>query len=144
MHKSLTRRTNQVLISCWAIAVAGLNFATSAGVAAACGTGAIVGVAAGISQSSALRADPQGFARAVTALDVRRVLMASPQGKLSVRLVWINGLVLLVHLLVTHQVTPLLASWFAGYFAFMLVRDTIAYGALRHVATAASALSKDA
>jgi hypothetical protein len=101
--------------------------------------GALLGTLAGVLQYKALGRDPLAFAQAVTAMDVRRALTASPQGRASVRLTWINGVVLLLVSLHFRRPVFVFAAWFSGYFSFMLVRDLIAFPGLGRVAAAASA-----
>jgi len=132
VHKSLALGTNRVLILCWLVGASGLVLWTSGAVLSACAVGAAFGAVAGVLQGRALRSDPAGFAATATAIDVRRVLSATRDGKLAIAMGWVCGIALLVVSLGTRQVV--LAKWLAGYLTFMLLRDVVAYPALRSIA----------
>ena len=133
MHKSLTAKTNRVLIACWALGVISLAILT-AGALPLCAVGAAAGVGAGVLQARTLRSEASTFARTVTAMDVRRVLAGSGNGKMAIAIGWLCGVILLILAFVGGAGPVAIARWLAGYLAFMLMRDVVAYPALRTVA----------
>jgi len=104
-----------------------------------CALGFALGIWAGILQLRTLRAEADGFARTVTALDVRRVLASSRDGKLAIALGWTCMAALLPIVFFQHADGTAVIDVFAGYLAFMLSRDMLAYRALPVVAAAAPA-----
>jgi hypothetical protein len=138
VHKSLTLPTNRVLIFCWLAGTTAIVVATSGAALIPCVVGAAFGVGAGVLQARALRSDPAGFAATTTALDVRRVLNAANGGKSAIAAGWVCGVALVM--VAFSSGTRQLAPWNAlgGYLTFMLVRDILAYPALRSVASVAA------
>jgi len=135
MHKSLMSGPNRLLITGLGAVVAVLVVVTSGAAAVSCAVGGAFGVGAGVVQARALRADALAFNATRTVLEVRRVLRSSLNGKLAIFLGWACAVVLLpIALRSKGVVAPI--NWFAGYLAFMLLRDLIAYPALRQVAAA--------
>jgi hypothetical protein len=67
-------------------------------------------------------------------MDVRRVLIASSSGKLAIALGWVCGAILLILSFFSGVEYGAVTRWLAGYLAFMLLRDVVAYPALRSVA----------
>ena len=143
MHKTLSIRANRVLIVCECLAVLLGLWATSGRIVLACATGAAVGLVAGALQGRALRAAPGAFAATVTAMDVRRALIASRDGKLAISLGWVTSALLIVPSIYFRPILLAGVPWLMGYLAFMLGRDIIAYTALRHVETAATHSATD-
>ena len=140
MHKSLSVRTNRLLIVLWAAGVLAFALFTRGTIALPVVIGAACGVVAGLLQRTALRSNASAFAETATALDVRHILTSSRSGKTAISVGWICALVLLVIAILFRQNSQIAASWFAGYLAFMLFRDAIAYSALRYVLAAAGEL----
>lgn len=138
MHKSLSVGSNRLVICVWAAGLTLLLVVTGGIVWASVFLGAAFGIAAGVLQRAALRAQASAFAHSVTALDVRRVMTSSRPGKLALSLGWVCGLVLLPLAMLFQQGALVAASWFAGYLAFMFLRDLIALTALRLVVSASS------
>lgn len=133
MHKTLNLRVNGVFILC-EIVVLGLFLLPPSGrVALSCATGAILGCWAGVLQARVLRAKPDAFAATSTALDVRRLMAVSHAGKLSIALGWLSVMLVLLSAVSFRPISLASAPLLAGYFAFMLLRDLIAYPALRSV-----------
>ncbi len=151
MHVTLTQQANRRLIACWAGFEVLVWILTSGQVAACAGLGAALGVVGGLLQRSVLVSHAREFAQAKTALDVRRVFTSSQFGAISIALGWIclaTLLVLSLALALRQPISPttplsLSGNLFAGYFAFMLLRDGVAYSALRHVAAAESPSNAD-
>ena len=136
MHKSLTVGANRTLILIYAAGVALLMIVTGNVVFLSCLIGAGCGVAAGFLQRRVLQTHGGAFAQTTTAMDVRRVMTSSRAGTAAISMTWISGFLLLVLALFFSQLTLAGVSWFAGFLAFMLVRDVIAYTALRFVVQA--------
>jgi hypothetical protein len=133
MHKSLTVEANRTLILIYAAGVALLMLVTGNIVFLSCLIGASFGVAAGSLQRRVLQTHAGAFAQATTAVDVRRVMTSSRAGTAAISMTWISAFVLLVRALFFGELALASVSWFAGFLAFMLVRDVIAYTALRFV-----------
>ena len=105
-----------------------------------CAAGAAFGSMSGVLQFLVLRSKPAAFARAERLLDVRRALARSTTGKISIALNYVCAVVLLGMVLRSDTKSLMsLASWLAGYWSFMLLRDAVAYPALKRVATEAAA-----
>ena len=138
MHKTLDPQANRILIACECVALLLGLWATSGRIALACAIGAVAGSVAGVLQGRALRAAPGAFATTVTAMDVRRALIASRDGKLAISLGWVTAAVLVVPALYFRPILLAGVPWLTGYLAFMFGRDIIAYPALRNVHAAAS------
>ena len=136
MHKSLTVGANRTLILIYAAGVALLMIVTGSVVFLSCLIGAGSGVAAGFLQRRVLQTHAGAFAHTTTAMDVRRVMTSSRAGRAAISMTWISGFLLLLLALFFGQLTLAWISWFAGFLAFMLVRDVIAYTALRFVVQA--------
>src|SRR5262249_15259194 len=126
------------LIACLAAGVATLLFLTSGAAALSCIFGAAFGAWAGILQAKALRRDAELFRNAKTAFDVRRIVVASGESKRAIKLGWCSGVLLFAPAAVSDTILLVFANVFAGYFTFMLVREIIAYPALRYVVSARS------
>ncbi len=137
MHRSLSIGTSRVLIVLWAAGALAFALVTRGAVALSVASGAACGVVAGLLQRVALRKDAAAFAGTATSLDVRRVLASSRSGKAAISLGWGCGIVVLPATMFLHRNGPVAAGWFAGYMAFMLVRDAFAYPALGAVLAAA-------
>jgi hypothetical protein len=133
MHRSLKPATNRILIAVYAVGVAVLFAASPNTAFLTCTLGALFGVPAGFLQAHALKTQAAAFSQTVTALDVRRVMMSSPQGKWAIRLSWVCAVLVFALAMIFRAPVAVLASWLAGYLAFMLVRDAIAYRSLRFV-----------
>jgi hypothetical protein len=130
MHKSLTRKANRTLIAIYSSGVAVLMLVTGSVIFLACLVGAAFGVVAGVLQRRVLQTHAAEFIQTTTAMDVRRVMTSSRAGTAAISLTWISGATLLILALAFGQLTLAWLSWFAGFLAFMLVRDAVAYTAL--------------
>jgi hypothetical protein len=133
MHKSLTVGANRTLILMYAAGIALLTLVTGNIVFTSCLIGAGFGIAAGLLQRRVLQTHADAFARTITAVDVRRVMTSSRAGTAAISMTWASGFVLLVLAMFFGQLALAGVSWFAGFLTFMLVRDVIAYTALRFV-----------
>jgi len=136
MHKSLTRKTNRTLIAIYSAGVAVLMIVTGDVIFLACLVGAAFGIIAGVLQRRVLQTHAAEFIQTTTAMDVRRVMTSSRAGTAAISLTWISGATLLILALVFGKLTLAWLSWFAGFLAFMLFRDLIAYSTLPAVAEA--------
>jgi hypothetical protein len=134
MYSTLHPKNNRILIACWAAVVAVLLLVTSGSAAFPCMFGATFGAWAGLLQRKALRRDAELFRAADTAWDVRRAMVASPEGKRAITLGWMSAAMLLVIAADSNSLLFVVAKVFAGYFSFVLLRDVVAYPALAEVA----------
>jgi hypothetical protein len=132
----LTIGANRTLILIYAAGVALLMIVTGGVVFLSCLVGAGFGVVAGFLQRRVLRTQAGAFAQTTTARDVRRVMTSSRAGTAAISITWISGLLLFVLATFFGQLALSGVSWFAGFLAFMLIRDVIAYSALRFVVQA--------
>jgi hypothetical protein len=92
--------------------------------------GCVFGAIAGALQARAIRLNPSAFSGARTAMDVRRTFMASRPGKASIGVQWVAAAVIVV---VALSLSPRqkFSGSFAGYFAFMFVRELFSFPATR-------------
>jgi hypothetical protein len=141
MHSALHPKNNRILIACWTAVVALMLFVTSGSAAYSCMFGATFGAWAGLLQRKALRKDAELFRAADTAWDVRRAMVASPEGKRTITLGWMSAAMLLVVAVDSNSLFLVFAKFFAGYFSFVLLRDVVAYPALAAVADGSGARS---
>jgi len=125
MHKSLTPRTNLLIIFVWAAVVGVFVFvATHPKKALVIGVGAVLGLLAGIFQLRALQESKDRFRAATTALEVRAAMTSSASGRLATYTLYVAAVILL--LTAYTQKEALGFALFAGYAAFAFVRDSIA------------------
>jgi hypothetical protein len=101
--------------------------------------GAVFGVLAGAFQARALWSSPAAFAATVSAADVRRQLMSSLAGKLSVACIW-GGAAMIAWLAWNLSRAHLLGTFAAGYVTLMLFRELLTLYALGRVKHAGGAL----
>ena len=92
--------------------------------------GCVFGCVAGVCQSRAIRLNTSEFSRAATALDVRRAFTATRPGKASILVQWVGAATILVVTL-TQSSRQKFTGVFAGYFAFMFVRELFSFSATR-------------
>jgi hypothetical protein len=71
-------------------------------------------------------------------MDVRRVMTSTRAGTAAIALVWLCAIVLVGFALFVGKLALAYVSWLGGFLAFMLVRDVIAYSALRYPLQAAA------
>lgn len=128
MHASLTTAgnvTTQVLAgAAAAVALLALDPVR----AEICLLTAALGALAGWLQSQAISESAQGFRAASSQATVQGLLKASVQGRWSIRLAWLNGL-LVMALLVAGSIN--FDSAIAAYAAFLLSREMICLPAIR-------------
>lgn len=126
MHKILTLRTNLLIIFASATVVGVFLFTdTHPNKALLIGTGAGLGLLAGIFQSRALRDSKEQFRAATTALEVRAAMNSSASGRLATYTVYAAGGILLLTAFTQNESIGF--GLFAGYAAFIFVRDSIAF-----------------
>jgi hypothetical protein len=103
--------------------------------------GAALGVLAGLAQETALKSTPQAFAATTTTFEVRRALISSRAGRFSLWTTRICAAALLGFVWRAwrdHEFELMLVHWLGGFFAFMLVRDLIAFRGLEAVESLAT------
>jgi len=147
MHKTLSRAANRRLIVVWVAGVCTLTLAGSGRGLPSLVVGATVGVLAGFAQEAALKSSPQAFATTTTAFEVRRAMVTSRAGRLSIWMtrVCATGLLFFVwRAWQAHEFELMLVHWLGGFFAFMLVRDLIAFRGLRAIELLAGQPSSEA
>jgi hypothetical protein len=135
MHRSLTRRFNGLLIGSSGAATAILLVVYRPDAIAPAIAGAAAGVLAGSLQACALWIAPGVFAQANSAADVRRQLMSSLAGKLSIFFVWL-GAATIGWIVWNLSRGYLLGTFAAGYLALMFVRELITMPVLRRITRA--------
>jgi hypothetical protein len=118
-----------VFIAVWASVLALALWFSWQYAALLAGTAFAVGIIAGLLQTRALTETPERFQSAVTAIDVRRALVANASGKLSIILLWCNAVVSLLWALSANPNNPIFA-WLAGFASFRLARESIALPAV--------------
>ena len=128
MHFTLTRRVNLAFIVVWGLAASCFIIWVRPRPFLPVMVGCIAGFVAGLLQRGSVRASPALFARATSALEVRRALMSNRAGKSSTALQWGTGLAL-VAVGLAGGGNPFVAA-LAGYFMFMFAREITAFGVL--------------
>jgi glucose uptake protein GlcU len=125
MHKSLTPRTNLLVIFVWAAVVGVFVFAaTHPNKALVIGVGAVLGLIAGIFQLRALRESKDRFRAATTSVEVRAAMTSTVSGRLATYTLYAAAVILI--LTAYTQKEAIGFAVFAGYAAFAFVRDSIA------------------
>ena len=94
-----------------------------------------LGILAGASQTRALAANREAFRSSQTALEVRRALVSTRAGKLSVVLLWGTGILALVWAIAVRPSNPVVV-WLAGQASFSLARECCSLPALVRLAKA--------
>ena len=122
MHSSLTPRTNLSLLLLTGVVIGVSLIYSSALYPVVLLPFAFVGLLAGILQSRALASDPAVFRSAESWAAVRKALMSSLYGKISLVLLWCNGAALLCLILFGEQLASL-ATVLAAYASFMFFRE---------------------
>jgi len=128
LHFTLTRRVNAAFIVVRGLAAFSFIMWTRPRPLLRAVVGCIAGFAAGLLQRGSVKASPALFARASSALEVRRAFMSNRAGKASIALLWATGLAL-VAVALAGGGNPFVAA-IAGYVAFMLVREVTSFGAI--------------
>lgn len=90
--------------------------------------GILAGVVSGALQRRSVHLSPGAFAQAKSALEVRRAFMSNQPGKLSIKLLWVSGIVLLAVAFVGVGSPPI--RLIAGYASFMVAREVVSFGAI--------------
>jgi hypothetical protein len=127
----LAPRFNSILIAVWALAAAVLLCVVRPRPILPAAVGAAAGLLAGLLQRKSVRSAPAIFARARSALDVRRAFMSTGAGRLSIAMIWVAGLVLAAIALV--QGGNVLLGFVAGYASFLFVRELVSVRAIAEV-----------
>ena len=122
MHGTLRRPVNVVLICVWTLAAAALLILYREDAVVPMIAGGAVGLVAGVCQGLAIVFNPSAFARARSSAEVRRQLMASWPGRLSIALLWLGG-ILIGWLVWNLSRAYLLGTFAAGYVTLMLARE---------------------
>ncbi len=132
MHKSLTVRANILLALLWAglfvLAVAAKGPPAPGPVM----TAALLGLFSGWLQGRAVAANAGRLGGAKSAMDVRRIMISTFPGKLSILLLWATGSAAFLWALVIDA-ENLLELWVPVYAAFALVREVVVLPALAHL-----------
>jgi hypothetical protein len=95
-----------------------------------------LGIAAGVAQVRALAANPEGFRSSKTAIEVRRALLSTASGKLSVVLLWGTGVFALIWAIAVNPSNPIIV-WLAGQASFSLARECCSLPSLLRLAAQA-------
>jgi hypothetical protein len=133
MHSSLTIRANAALLLLWCAVLVACFLASPPPSLFVLAPFFLGGLAAGLLQSKAMRGALTELKAAATSRQVRKVLLLSCSGKLSVLLLWCAGLAVL-GLLLRGGITGSLQSVFSAYAAFSLAREAAALPAVFRLA----------
>lgn len=129
MHKSLTPRANQLLIAGWlVIGIVAVYLSWPAARHAVMVT-FCVGCFAGAVQAHALPLVAQDLKQAESALQVRKVLLSTKGGRLSVLLLWAVAISALIWAFAMGAQKGLVL-FVASYAAFALAREAVALPAV--------------
>jgi hypothetical protein len=129
MHTSLTTRANIVLIVLWAAILFGMLGMNWPQPLAPIGIAFLLGVAAGLLQTHAMRDLRGQFRGASTAKELRHVLASTRAGKLAIGLLWVTAVGMLVWAFLLVPQSPL-ALWIPAYASFALARELTALPAV--------------
>lgn len=138
MHTTLARRTNILFCGIWAVAaLTALTISKSLPIPQLVAALAL-GASAGFLQTAALRRNSDVFRSTSSAMAVRRALMKSVPGKLSITLLWANlaSMVILFWPPVSLQA---IAGFYGCLCSFSLARDLIALPAVWSLGSAPQA-----
>jgi hypothetical protein len=133
MHKTLTLRTNILLLALSALGCAAFVSQVPTGEIVLLVPFLLAGVLAGQSQTAALRDDPEGFIGASSWTAVRCLLMKSKSGFASMVLLWLNGAAVLALIVFGRNVADPFVP-LAAYTAFLLGRELFARAGVRLLA----------
>ena len=124
MHKSLTPRSNLVLILVWGAVVGAFMFSSTLPTRALLiGIGAAFGLFAGLFQLRALHETKERFLSATTALEVRAAMMSSRSGLLATYTLYAAAGILLLTAFTQNEFIGL--GLVAGYASFAFVRECL-------------------
>lgn len=129
MHPSLTTRANIVLILLWAGILIGMLAMNWPQPLAPISLAFVLGIAAGLLQTHAMRDMRDQFRGANTAKEVRRVLVSTRPGKLAVALLWGTAVGMLVWAFLLAPKSPLVL-WIPAYASFAFARELVALPAV--------------
>ena len=125
MHKSLTFKSNLLLISIWIVVIIVFLFGYSyPSNALMLGVGACLGLIAGIFQYLAIQQNKALFLVATTVKEVRSAMTASKAGRFAIYTLWFASAAVL--LTAIYQREAVFFGFIGGYAAFAFVRDSIA------------------
>jgi hypothetical protein len=130
MHSSLTVRTNALLMCLYSTVLVASVVASSKSPSYLLVPFVACGFVAGVLQSKAIAASPTAFRTAETWVAVRRFLVRSVPGKLSIWLLWANGIGTLCLIAFGGAIaspTTVLAS----YASFGLARELATFRSVR-------------
>jgi hypothetical protein len=135
MHTSLAIRTNAVLLALYAAALIACIWSAGAHGLAFLAPFSICGAVAGWLQSRVLRAMPQRFISASSALEIRRALWSAREGKLAIVLSWAAGAGCLA-LLLGEPSGIGFPMGLASYVSFGFARELVTFRSVRDLARA--------
>jgi hypothetical protein len=133
MHKSLTPRTNIILVLLWASSFAIAISLTWQQAFPLVFVSFASGCAAGLLQRSALSVFSVQFREASTAIEIRRILVSSWHGKIAVALLWVTSIGAFAWAFTLGTNNPFVI-WIAAYASFALARELLALPALFRLA----------
>lgn len=130
MHSSLTVSNGLITVAfaTASIAVSLLVFTPTH--VEICALPLLLGCLAGRFQSLAIQGSPERFSKAASFTAVRNLLNASPAGRWSICLIWINGSIIFALLSAGPNVVNF-ESAIAAYSVFLLARELVCLPALR-------------
>jgi hypothetical protein len=130
MHKSLTPRFNLICVALYLSLLSLVLILTSWQQSIRLiFIALLVGAVAGVLQARAMAVRPKQFLTSGTTMDVRRAILASMPGKLSLVLLWGTAASSLVWAIRSNPSNPFFI-WIAGYTSFAVARDLCALRAV--------------
>jgi hypothetical protein len=132
-HRSLSPRTNLLLIIAYAIAVVFGFLILQPRLPLTLGfVGALLGMVAGLMQHFSIMQSPEKFRSAVSLMGVRRALTSTPWGRKYIAWLYFSKatLVLTTFLLIREPLLRVVLSFLAGYWTLMLLRECVSFRAV--------------
>ena len=135
MNKSLDLKANYLMVAVWLLSLAVVLYIGGADAIKTAGITSVAGILAGYLQLQALLLKPQEFKQAETAMEVRHVMLSTKQGKASIVLLWLMGIITVACIILLSLEQPI-AIYMAAYTAFAFTRDVVAMPGLKRLANA--------
>ena len=139
MHSSLKRSTSLTIQAGGGIVVAIFIVLMRQGVVLPIMVGIVAGVVTGLMRRLAIRETAELLGRSRTSKDVRAAIASTPEGRISVGLIWI-GVAAIAVITKLGGDQAFFYRFLAGFMALLVARESMAYSALRDVQRAAESV----
>jgi len=136
MHSSLKRARSLTIQAGGGIVVAIFIVLMRHGVVLPIMVGIVAGVVTGLMRRLAIRETAELLGRSRTSKDVRAAIASTPEGRISVGLIWI-GVAAIAVITKLGGDQAFFYRFLAGFMALLVARESMAYSALRDVQQAA-------